>query len=49
MTLNGDSHQKNKCGKYDRATVETFLGVSFAYIRSLEGSKRLVEVLYDVM
>ena len=44
----GTLTKKISVAKYDRATVETFLGVSFAYIRSLEGSKRLIEVLHDV-
>ena len=38
--MKGDLSPKNKCGSYDTATPEKCLGVSPAYVRSLEGSQK---------
>ena len=48
--LKGNSHQKISVANMidDRATPEKFFGVSLAYVRSLKGSQRPVEVLSDV-
>ena len=38
--MKGDLSPKNKCGSYDTATPEKCLGVSPAYVRSLECSQK---------
>ena len=36
--IKGELSPKIKCGLYDRASPETYFGVSLVYVRSLEGS-----------
>ena len=44
----GELSPKNKWGLYDTASPEKFFGVSLAYVQSLEGSQKPVEVSCDV-
>ena len=40
FVLKGELSPKNKCGLYDRASPEKCFGVSLAYVRGLEGSRK---------